>query len=94
VLQSSRVINILGRYVPPGLTHLYLDDYWLRLGLELDRIAYLPHVVIEHLHPGAGKADSDAGYAEANSHNDADKILWEAYRDNQLAADVEKILNG
>jgi len=63
---DARIIDALGYYVPPGMVHLYLDDYWLRLGRELGTLTYLDDVVIEHLHPTAGTAKLDAGYVEVN----------------------------
>lgn len=59
---SSDVIRALGYMCPPGLQHLYLDDFWKELGQRLGNLKYLPDVIIEHLHPLAGKAEIDAGY--------------------------------
>lgn len=81
VAMTSNIVTTLGRMVPPGLVHLYLDDYWLALGRALDAITYMPHVVIEHLHPSAGKAAWDERYAEVNhpAMYDADKATYEAF---------------
>jgi hypothetical protein len=59
---SSDVIRALGYMCPPGLEHLYLDNFWKELGQRLGNLKYLPDVIIEHLHPLAGKAEVDAGY--------------------------------
>jgi hypothetical protein len=59
---SSSVIRALGYLCPPGLEHLYLDNFWLELGRKLGNIQYLPEVIIEHVHPLAGKAQMDVGY--------------------------------
>lgn len=67
VVISSRLIALLGWMVPPGMVHLYLDDWWRRLGEDMAALSYLPHVLIEHMHPHAGKGAMDAGYAEVNS---------------------------
>lgn len=64
---TADLIHALGWMVPPGMVHLYLDDWWKRLGADLDRLMYLPHVLIEHMHPVAGKGEWDPGYAEVNS---------------------------
>ena len=63
---SADIITELGYFVPPGAVHLYLDDYWKALGSDLGTLRYCPELVIEHLHPTAGTAPSDAGYLEVN----------------------------
>jgi hypothetical protein len=79
--------------VPPGAVHLYLDDFWLALGRGIDSIHYLPDVIIEHLHPSAGKAQIDAGYTEVNAPAlyESDRAVFNRYLATQLAHDVEKI---
>lgn len=81
VFLDARIIRTLGYMVPPGMTHLYLDDFWKLLGQRLGTLTYLPDVVIEHCHPTAGTAPNDAGYAEVNSPEmyDADRRRFEEY---------------
>jgi hypothetical protein len=50
----------------PGCIHLFFDNFVKQLGLDLEYIKYLPQVIIEHLHPVAGKAEMDEGYARVN----------------------------
>jgi hypothetical protein len=50
----------------PGCLHLFFDNFVKQLGLDLEYIKYLPQVIIEHLHPMAGKAEMDEGYARVN----------------------------
>lgn len=64
---SSSIIKSLGFFGPPGFTHLNVDVTWKDMGSALGRIRYLEDVIIEHMHPAAGKADVDAGYKHANS---------------------------
>ena len=64
---SSVAIGALGYVAPPALRHLYCDNFWLRLGRETGTLRYLPDVVVEHMHPAAGKAEMDASYADSNS---------------------------
>ena len=66
VVMDSRLIKTLGYMVPPGLTHLYLDNFWRDLGEQLGTLSYHPDIVIEHLHPIAHKAEWDDGYREVN----------------------------
>jgi hypothetical protein len=67
VLMDSTIIKALGYMVPPGLTHLYVDNFWRDLGTSLGQLAYREDVIIEHLHPVAGKAEWDDRYKEVNA---------------------------
>lgn len=62
------LIKSLGAFVPPKLKHLYFDDTHKTIGTELGVLIYLPEVVIEHMHPAAGKAEWSDQYRELNSH--------------------------
>lgn len=78
---SSDIVRALGFFCPPAQMHLYLDDFWRRLGLAVGNLAYRSDVVIEHLHPDAGKARWDEGYAAANNADQysADRAAYEAF---------------
>ncbi|WP_030248292.1 glycosyltransferase family 2 protein [Streptomyces sp. NRRL S-455] len=79
----SRVVQALGYMAPPVLRHLYVDNFWLELGQQLGGLTYLPDVVIEHVHPAAGKTAMDAGYAAVNAPEAdvADRLAWLEFRD-------------
>jgi hypothetical protein len=64
---TADIIRTLGYMSPPGLVHMYVDDAWLILGRTAGCIRYLPDVVVEHLHPYAGKAEWDDGYRRVNA---------------------------
>lgn len=64
---SAEIVLALGWYALPTCRHLYVDDVWRELGEKAGCLRYLPDVVIEHVHPGVGKAEWDAGYMKANS---------------------------
>jgi hypothetical protein len=93
VFITSCIITALGFMAPPTLGHLYADNYWLALGRRLGRIHYLPHLVIEHVHPVAGKAAMDDGYARVNSaaQDAADHAAFVAWVLDQLEHDVARI---
>jgi len=78
---TRSIVEELGGMIPEGFAHLYLDNFWLRLGQDLNAIRYLPKTVIEHLHPIAGKGEWDAGYQEVNSAeiNSADAQAFRNY---------------
>jgi hypothetical protein len=82
VFMDCTIPRALGYFCPPGMTHLYLDNFWKATGEALGTLTYLPDVIIEHLHPGAGKAPMDHRYEEVNSQAtwDADKTAWERYQ--------------
>jgi hypothetical protein len=78
---TSNIVKELNGMVPDGFAHLYLDNFWLRLGQNLNAIRYLPETIIEHLHPIAGKAGWDKGYEEVNAPeiNNADMAAFKNY---------------
>ncbi|OMI34393.1 glycosyltransferase family 2 protein [Streptomyces sparsogenes] len=94
VAMTSDIVSTLGYFAPPVLTHLCLDLCWLDWGRGMGRITYLDDMVIEHLHPAAGKAELDQGYEEANSSEQvsADSAAYYEYRDGGgLEADLDKL---
>lgn len=78
---STAVVRALGHMAPPVLAHLYVDNYWLTLGRAAGCISYLPHVVVEHLHPVAGTAQWDEGYRRVNAPTmyHRDRTAYNAY---------------
>jgi len=67
VAMTGDIVKALGGMVPPNMIHLYLDNFWMQLGKDLGALKYLGHIVIEHLHPVAGKAEWDEGYKAVNA---------------------------
>lgn len=90
---TSDIVRALGWMALPGLIHLYVDNAWLELGIAAGVLRYLPDVVIEHMHPAASKAPTDATYQEANAPevDAADKAVFTRWRADGLAADVERL---
>lgn len=94
VVMTSDIPQATGYMCPDGFTHLCLDLVWLDWGKGMERITYLDDVIIEHMHPAAGKAGMDAGYEYANSAEmvTRDSAAYFDYRDGgRLAADIEKL---
>jgi hypothetical protein len=83
VFMQSRMIRALGVMAPQAMRHLYLDNFWKELGERTGSLIYRQDVVIEHLHPVAGKALMDARYAAVNAPeaDRRDRDAWLAYRD-------------
>lgn len=93
VAMTSDIVRALGHMAPDVLTHLYVDDYWKVIGEGAGCIRYLPDVVVEHMHPVAGKADWDEGHMRVNQQSmyERDEAAFRAYAAEHLAADVEKV---
>lgn len=93
VVMSSAIVRTLGYMVPPGVEHLYHDDFWRRLGEDLGCLEYLPGIIIEHCHPVAGKAVWDDGYERANSVNQyaRDKTAFDRFLAERWPGDLERL---
>lgn len=92
VFLRSEIVQKLGYMAPPALVHLYLDNFWMELG-RATSIKYLPYVIIEHLHPSAGKAEWTESYKEVNDPAlyTKDQLAFEDYMARQFVADLEKL---
>lgn len=93
IFMTSDIPLALGFMTLPRLQHLYADNFWLDLGNGLGRIMYLPDVIIEHLHPAAGKAAHDAGYQFSGDFNldRSDRAIYHNYLIDELADDVRRV---
>lgn len=93
VAMTSDIVRALGHMAPPPLIHMYFDDYWKELGTRAGCIRYLPDVVVEHMHPLAGKAEWDAGYERVNAKSmyAADHAAYTRWRYMNLPAEVAKV---
>ncbi|MGW4102303.1 glycosyltransferase family 2 protein [Streptomyces sp. NPDC004976] len=89
---SAPIVRALGHMAPPELTHLYVDNYWRDLGRAAGCITYLPDVVVEHLHPYAGKAEWDDGHRRVNQRalyerdRDAYAAYWREHQERDVIA--------
>ena len=90
VAMSGEIVKELDGMVPQDMIHLYLDNFWMTLGKDLNALRYIPEVVLEHLHPIAGKAEWDDQYREVNAPDvySADKQALDDY----LASDAYRHL--
>jgi hypothetical protein len=67
IAMTNDIVKALDGMVPPKLKHLYLDNFWKKLGEDLGALTYIGSVIVEHMHPMAGKAEWDEGYKEVNA---------------------------
>lgn len=93
VVLDSRIVQKLGYMVPPGLLHMFADNAWRTWGERTNRLRYLPDVIIEHMHPQAGKGDVDDQYTEVWDLLSTDATIWQAYVDGgALQRDIDKLM--
>lgn len=94
VAMTSNIVKATGYFVPPGAKHLYLDNAWADIG-RATKLRYLDDVVVEHMHPCAGKGEWDEGYAANNSTMTyaEDAIVYNEWKQNDLPRWVEQIRN-
>lgn len=90
---TSDIVQALGAMIPAPVKHLWADNQIWDLGHAVDRIRYLPDVIVEHLHPLAGKANEDSGYLEVNHPDaaEADRLIYADWYQKQMPADVAKL---
>lgn len=97
IAMTTDIPKTLGWMCPPQFEHLFVDNVWLDLGKGIDRIKYLPEVVIEHMHPIAGKARSDRTYRIVNSpyiarRDQESYLLWKQDELPRNLEDLRKLL--
>jgi hypothetical protein len=91
---SADLVRAVGWMMLPSCQHMYVDNAVLALGQAAGRILYCPDVVIEHLHPAAGKATLDDSYRESGAPERyaADEAAYTEWVRTGLAADAAKVL--
>ena len=91
---TTDIAMAVGYMSPPELDHLCVDVVWREWGNAIGKLAYLPDVIVEHMHPLAGKSKNDKEYRAVNSvlmaRHDGD--AYNGYMDNgRFAEDVGRI---
>lgn len=91
--QTSDIVQALGAMVPAPVKHLWADNQVYDLGHAVDRIRYLPDVIVEHCHPLNGTAADDDGYREVNhpDAHEADRALYAHWYEHDMPGDVAKL---
>jgi hypothetical protein len=85
---DGRIIDALGRMVPAPVQHLYCDNAVKKLGERADQLGYDDRILIEHMHPVAGKAEMDAQYVRVNRRQQYDRD--QAAFDSWVASGLEQ----
>lgn len=83
---GSALYDSLHRMVPGALRHLYVDDYWRELGKALGVLEYRGDLLVEHMHPHAGKAPDSDRYRAIYTKQRMIKAerAWELFRDSPM----------
>ncbi len=94
IVMTSDIVKALGGMVPPNMKHLYLDNFWKKLGEDLGALTYLDEVIVEHMHPVAGKAEWDEGYKEVNAQEvySFDALAYQNYIQSEAYEALKKKL--
>lgn len=87
---SSDIIQTLGRMVPAPVQHLFCDNAVKELGEQSKTLVYLESVLVEHMHPVAGKGEYDEQYRRVNraSQYQSDGDLFRDWVRDGLEADA------
>ena len=90
---TSDIVHALGRMVPANVDHMYCDNSVMELARAAGCLRYLPDVVIEHMHPLAGKAEADDGYRRVNSPQQfaMDEAKFRTWMADGLTDDAAKV---
>jgi hypothetical protein len=92
-VMDSRIVLALGRMVPADVQHLYCDNAIMDLGRQAGCLDYMESILIEHMHPVAGKAPWDDGHRRVNRKQqyERDRAAYSAWVGSQLASDVRLV---
>lgn len=87
---DGRIIKALGRMVPAPVQHLFCDNAVKELGDKSGVLTYDQRILIEHMHPYAGKSKPDDQYVRVNrpQQYQRDGDLFRAWVRDGLAADA------
>jgi len=90
---SASIVRTLGAMVPAPVEHLYCDNAVKDLAAEAGCLRYLPEVLIEHMHPAAGKAENDDQYERVNSRRQyrGDRQAYREWRAGEIWSQVARI---
>jgi len=79
-------VRRLGWMAPPTFRHLFVDDAWLAMGKSINKATYLPHVIVEHVHPLGNAAAWDEGYERVNAPEiaNADQMEFIRFKNMEL----------
>jgi len=92
-MTSTDIVEALGWFANPALAHYWTDNTWSDIGRAAKCIRFCPDAVVEHHHYSVDPATSRDGiYASMEELFGArDAAAYQAWRQNQMAADVATV---
>jgi hypothetical protein len=81
------IVDALGMF-EPTLRHYFTDNYWRALGRATGCYVHFEDVLIEHLHPLAGKAENDAIYDRSKQNAFRDKVAYQRWEKTRKHHDI------
>lgn len=88
---SSGIVTALGWMLEPSLAHMCVDCVLKDIGEQAGCLAYVPGVIIRHVHWCNNGAAMDATYAAAEAVKEADRERYAIWQEKRMAADVRKV---
>lgn len=94
---TADIVRALGRMVPAPVDHLYCDNAVQDLATAADCYAYLDDVLIEHMHPLAGRREPKAAWDDQYRHVNRpeqfrqDSEAYEKWKGWQAGEDVATV---
>ena len=94
-IMSGNIVRTLGYFTYPLLRHFWSDEYHKHLGLGINRLFYVPEVIIEHMcwHATPHKAEEDDNTKEMYS-NESKKYgieMFNKWKKEQYESDINKL---
>lgn len=89
-MAHADTVRALGWMMFPACEHMFVDNVIRDLGRAARRLAYVPYVTIEHVHPSAGKAPIDDSYRQSGAvaQYERDHAAFMEWRARQMTRDA------
>jgi len=88
IVIMAQIVAALGWMAHPSMKHFFIDNVWA----DLLKPAYLPDVLISHLHPQVRGGDpTDRTYLDAAGCYDADLAAYQRWRLTGMRSDAETV---
>ena len=91
---SRDITDALGWMMHPGLASKFCDDVWRVISELAGCRFYVPEVIIEHVHPDAGKAARDLTYEQGHADYPADRAVFDNWQGSAAVMRDVKIVKG
>lgn len=93
IFMSASIVKALGWMGLPTCHHLYIDNAWRVLGEATSCLFYMPDVVIEHMHPAAGKGEWSEGHKRVNTTAmySRDGTAFSTWANGMARLDIERV---